>query len=140
MKKIFSLAMIIVLFTFTPVGAAETVNVYVNGEEIISDTPAIIVNDSTMLPFRAILNSLGISDSQIIWDDISKSIEIKYGESFIFLSVGQSAAIVNDNIMFLDALPYIDNGITLVPVRFISESLGADVRWDGENKNVYIIK
>lgn len=139
-KRIFIFTVIIVLFTFSAAGAAATVKVYVNEAQIISDTPAVIVNNYTMLPFRVILNSLGISDSQIIYDDISKSIEIKYERNFIFLSVGQNAAIVNDSIIFLDTLPYIENGRTMVPVRFISESLGADVRWDEANKIVYITK
>ncbi|MBP1992028.1 copper amine oxidase N-terminal domain-containing protein [Paenibacillus eucommiae] len=35
--------------------------------------------------------------------------------------------------------PYIKDGITLVPVRFISENLDAEVEWDGKLKQVTII-
>lgn len=42
-------------------------------------------------------------------------------------------------IAFPDAKPFIDaNGRTLIPVRFVSEALGADVLWNGELKEVQI--
>lgn len=43
---------------------------------------------------------------------------------------------VNGNIIKTEQEPYIENGTTFVPVRFLSEAIGADVSWDG--KNVYI--
>jgi hypothetical protein len=38
---------------------------------------------------------------------------------------------LNGRAIKTDAPPYIENGRTMVPVRFISEALGADVAWDG---------
>lgn len=139
MKRLISLAVIMVLLSFTA-AAAQAVTVYVNGEQVVSDTPAVILDGSTMLPFRAILNALGIPDSRIIWDDVSQSIEIKDRGNFIFLSIGQQAAIVSDQMVMLNTAPYIENGRTMVPVRFVSESLGAEVIWDGINNAVYITK
>lgn len=48
----------------------------------------------------------------------------------------------NRKIPFPDAKPYMDAeaGRVLVPVRFVSESLGAEVQWDDMNKAVTIIK
>jgi hypothetical protein len=40
----------------------------------------------------------------------------------------------------LNTAPYIENGTTLVPVRFVSEALGATVSWDGASKTVTITK
>lgn len=45
---------------------------------------------------------------------------------------------VNGSIIKTEQDPYIENGVTFVPVRFLSEAIGADVSWDG--KNVYIDK
>ena len=36
--------------------------------------------------------------------------------------------------------PFIQNGSTFVPVRSISQLLGCEVIWDGQNRNVYIYK
>lgn len=40
----------------------------VNGESVALDSPAIIENDRTYLPVRAIANALGVSNSNIAWD------------------------------------------------------------------------
>ena len=44
--------------------------------------------------------------------------------------------IVNDHIVYSDVYPYIKNSRTYVPIRFIAEELGYDVKWDGANKKV----
>ena len=45
---------------------------------------------------------------------------------------------VNDEVKRVDAPPYIENGRTMVPLRAISEGLGADVGWDGTEQKVTI--
>lgn len=44
--------------------------------------------------------------------------------------------IVNDHIVYSDVYPYIKNNRTYVPIRFIAEELGYDVKWDGASKKV----
>ncbi len=44
--------------------------------------------------------------------------------------------IVNDHIVFSDVAPYIKNSRTYVPIRFIAEELGFDVKWDSKTKKV----
>jgi hypothetical protein len=50
------------------------------------------------------------------------------------------SVMVNRNLIKFDAPAYIKGGVTLVPVRAISESLGAEVTWDNESKTVTITK
>jgi hypothetical protein len=45
---------------------------------------------------------------------------------------------VNDVVKRVDAPPYIENGRTLVPLRAISEGLGAEVFWDGNERKVTV--
>ena len=40
----------------------------VNGETVKLDSPAIIENNRTYLPVRAIANALGVDNSNIAWD------------------------------------------------------------------------
>ncbi|MBQ9429046.1 MAG: family 43 glycosylhydrolase, partial [Clostridia bacterium] len=47
------------------IGAGEML---VNGRTVALDSPAIIENDRTYLPVRAIANALGVSDGNIAWD------------------------------------------------------------------------
>ncbi len=46
--------------------------------------------------------------------------------------------VLNDKDITSKAMPVIENGRTLVPVRFISEELGAEVIWNGNDKTVLI--
>ncbi|MBU5668551.1 copper amine oxidase N-terminal domain-containing protein [Peptoniphilus sp. MSJ-1] len=45
---------------------------------------------------------------------------------------------VNGNIVKSDVSPYIKNSRTMVPIRVISESLGKEVKWNGDEKKVNI--
>ncbi len=141
MKRIFAVVCIIMmLFSMTAVYADDSIKVVVNGTQVTSDVPAVIVSGTTMLPFRAIFNALGVSDDSIKWNATSKSIEVHSGAQYIFLAIGNTGALVNDSLVTLTVAPYISSGRTLVPVRFVSESLGADVKWDSTTKTVTITK
>ena len=66
----------------------------------------------------------------------------KFKESVI-LYLGESKALVNNKETSIDSnnpevVPFAQDGRTLVPVRFISESLGADVDWDASTSTVTV--
>jgi len=54
----------------------------------------------------------------------------------VFLQIGNDTAKVGDEYKALDSAPVIVNGRTMVPVRFITEALGLQVRWDPTTKTV----
>lgn len=54
------------------------------------------------------------------------------------LQIDNNVATVNGKKVTLDVAATVIDGSTLVPARFIAESLGADVEWDPHNRNVYI--
>lgn len=56
----------------------------------------------------------------------------------ISLKIGSSLATVNEKEIFLDAPPVLENGRTLVPIRFISESIGANVYWNERDSSITI--
>ena len=140
MKKIALMLFMLILLVGNVCFAAdgEAVTVYVNGVKVETDVPAVIVSDTTMIPFRAIFNALGISDENIVWSEKSQHIEARDGNNYIFMAIGSTGAIVNNSLTTLNTAPYIENGRTMVPVRFVSEALGALVEWDGEKGSVYI--
>ena len=45
---------------------------------------------------------------------------------------------VKDRFVVSDVNPYIENGRTLVPLRFVSNSLGYNVKWNGKKRTVTI--
>jgi len=50
---------------------------------------------------------------------------------FMLLIIGQPTAMVNGNLVALDVAPEILNGRTMVPLRFVVETLGYQVEWLG---------
>ena len=58
----------------------------------------------------------------------------------IKLLIGSRVAYTNDKTLLLDVEPYIDAVAkrTMVPIRFISESMGAEVGWNEEKRQVSI--
>lgn len=102
----------------------------VNGEEATLDVPAKIINGRTMVPIRFVAENLGFD---VGWNRTDKTIAI--GENGkVSLKVGSTTATVDGKTVALDSAPVIENGRTLVPLRFILESLGAEVNWDSEAK------
>ena len=58
----------------------------------------------------------------------------------ISLAIGESFAMVNGERIDLDSPSFIENDRTYLPIRFVTEKLGADVKWDDESKTVTIVK
>lgn len=57
-------------------------------------------------------------------------------QKMVFLQIGNTTAKVGDQYKTLDSAPVIVNGRTMVPVRFITEALGLQVRWDSAAQTV----
>lgn len=110
----------------------------VNGQQVILDTAPVIdaAAGRTFVPVRFIGENLG---AYIGWDGTARKVTYLGGDTRIDLWIGRKTALVNGREMTLDAAPYIDrNGRTLVPVRFVSEAMGASVAWDGATRTVTI--
>ncbi len=140
MKRLIISALIIglVFGTSGPIRAEDNdIKVLVNGKPVVSDAPAINVESRVMLPFRAILNAIGIPDSEIGWDDKSKTMEIRHNQKYVFLAIGSRGVVVDQSMIMLDPAPMINQGRTMIPVRTV-EIFGASVQWDGNNNTVTI--
>ncbi len=98
-------------------------------------TPTI-VNGRTMVPLRFIGEAFGATFD---YDSIFKIVNINFNGQEIKMQIGMKTAFVNGKATSLDVAPYIMNGRTLVPIRFISEVFGSNVTWDGTTKTVTII-
>ncbi|MCX7746854.1 MAG: copper amine oxidase N-terminal domain-containing protein [Clostridia bacterium] len=101
------------------------------------DTPPFVEKGSTMVPFRIILEELGY---QIEWNGKEKSIKATNGASEIKLQINSKTAWVNDQKREMTSPPKVVGKSTVVPLRFIAENSGAEVKWDGKSKTIYITK
>lgn len=65
----------------------------------------------------------------------------RYGREIVFGSNEFNVKYNGDTVKFPDAQPYVDaNNRTLVPVRFVSETMGADVKWNADTRTAVIAK
>ena len=138
MKKsiclLLTMIMIISSFSFT-VFADDSIRIVIDGEEKVFDSMPIIVNSRTLVPMRGIFEAFR---AVINWDDAEKTVSAKAKGSTITLKIGDANAVVNGKNIVLDCPAQIVNDRTMVPVRFIAETLGCKVDWDNDTRTVII--
>ncbi|MDD4530761.1 MAG: copper amine oxidase N-terminal domain-containing protein, partial [Candidatus Gracilibacteria bacterium] len=108
------------------------IKVILDGKTLTFEQPPIIKDSRILVPLRKIFEELG---SEVNWIGGSEQkIVAKKGDIEIILFIGNNIAYVNGEEIKLDVPPQIINGRTLVPIRFVGEAFGADVKWDGDNR------
>ncbi len=118
----------------TPAYAAE-ISVKLDETPIAFDTAPFLENDRVLVPVRGILESLGYS---LYWQEESQTVLAINDEVSISLTIDSSTAVVNGELVSIDAPAIIRNGRTFVPLRFLAEYSGAAVVWDGSSSTVSI--
>jgi len=106
------------------------------------DSPPVIKNSRTLLPMRAVAEALG---AQVNWNEAARKVTITSTGTSIEMWIGKNLAYTNGKQVLIDpqnknVVPEIINGRTMVPVRFVAESLGATVSWDEKTKTITIVK
>lgn len=125
----------------TVIELAPGMDVYtVNGETKFWDATPYIKNGRTLVPIRHLAEAVGFKASWDFSDPANKMVFIFKADQdpekdkehpFILLIIGQPTAMVNGNLVALDVAPEILNGRTMVPLRFVVETLGYQVEWLG---------
>ncbi|GKU80321.1 stalk domain-containing protein [Paenibacillus sp. L3-i20] len=131
-KKLFismlSLAIVVALIPATAAtAAAKKINVTIDGKAQSFAVSPKVVNGRTMVPYRAISESLG---GKVKYDQKTKKATIVKGNQTVELSQGSKNAKINGKAVTLDAAPVNEKGSLLVPLRFVGESLGVWVNWN----------
>lgn len=134
-KTIWILGLVIMLLLVPVCPAAAQTTVIVDGKTLDSDVASVIEDGRTLVPLRAIFEALGAA---IEWHESSQMVTATRGGVVIRLTIGDKTAYVGDKAVLLDVPGKILGGRTLVPVRFISESLGASTVWVPEDNRVEI--
>lgn len=112
-----------------------TARVVVDGIELKTEVPPMLIGGRTMVPFRAIAEALGVA---VQWQGESQTILATGQGKSLKLVVGEQTALVNGVEQRLDVAPQLVNNRTLVPARVFAEAFGAKVSWDGETRTATI--
>ena len=116
--------------------AQAPLHVVLNGTPLVfTGTQARQVNGSTLVPMRGIFEALGAT---VRFDKATQTVYGQKGATAIVLPVGALSATVNGQTQSLPIAAQLVNGTTLVPLRFISQSLGASVKWNPATLTVTI--
>lgn len=109
--------------------------VYLDDQRVYFETPPVNRNGRLLVPVRKLFEGLG---AQVEWNENTKTVTAVRDDTRIELPIGKKTAKVNGYSVSIDAEAVIINGRTMVPLRFISQSLGAKVRWDSSTQSAYI--
>lgn len=108
-------------------------NYYVNNREKEMDIAPMIKNGRTFLPIRYVSETLG---AVVGWDDVEKKVTVRLNDTTIELWIGKDIARVNGEEVPVDEAPFIHEGRTVLPLRFVGENLNMKVGWNDEEKEV----
>lgn len=101
-----------------------------NGQDKAIDVPPTLINNRTFVPLRFIGEALGATFD---WNDKTKTVTFQSGSQRLALTVGST-------IPGMDTQPTIVSGRTMVPLRYISETFGAQVMWFPASRSVSVVK
>lgn len=135
MKRVLAVLLLLMVLSSSSAVAREELQIEFNGRLLDFDVPPMLVNGRTVVPARAILEELG---AVVSWDASSRTITAAGENITVKMAIGSTTALVNGAEVKLDVPAMIVKNRTMIPVRFISESLGADIHWVGSTRTVVI--
>jgi len=110
----------------------------VNGNYIKTDAEPFLFDGLTYVPIRFVSEALGVDS--VAWDETSRTVVIYDSGVEILLTVGKNVAKVNGKNVKISGSIKLTKSRTYVPVRFVAETLGANVSWNSGTYTVDIKK
>jgi hypothetical protein len=112
---------------------------YVDGKPVILEAAPIILNSRTLLPIRAVVEAVG---GTITWEALARKVTIVRNNKTLELWIGRNVAELNSQSISIDTdsrvVPIIMSGRTLLPLRFVAETLALDVQWNPTTQKITI--
>lgn len=108
------------------------IRVVLDGKEVAFDVVPFVDPQTgrTLVPMRAMLNALGVANTDIAWNEATRTVQARKGQTTVVLTIDNPVAFVKDRPVTLDQPAVIRAGRTLVPLRFVSQEFGLRVEWN----------
>ena len=100
------------------------------GQTLRGCAPPFITDNRAHVPLRIIAEALGAT---VTWDNATRT-------GYMYKDGITVSIVINQPLPDGLGTPVIINNRTFVPTRYISETFGAEVRWDNDNRAVYVYK
>lgn len=106
-----------------------------DGREVSRETDPVIVNGRTMVPIRMIAEALG---ADVEWVSSFQGARLTRAGVQIDLPIGKTIGYKNGEPFQMETAPYVKNGRTMVPARYVAEFFGQNVEFNSETRTVEI--
>lgn len=140
--KIFTFAFFLFLFSAVCISANNLfdvpIDIMINGDYIKMNDEPFLYDGTTYAPIREISDLFGAEN--VSWDEESETAIIEFEDKIIEMTINEKFAYIDGEKVPLSASVMLVNSRTYIPVRFISEHLGAKVLWDAPYYTVQIEK
>ncbi len=135
-KTIFIITILTMLGSMVSYAGSASIQVKLDGMDIVSDSPPVIVNGRTLIPARALFEAMG---GTVSWDGSARAVTADVAGVNIKLRIDSTRAYINGTESTLDVPARIIKSRTMIPVRFVTEAAGCQVSWDEKNRIVSIV-
>ncbi len=116
---------------FAAFSQAQPITVHVNGQQVQFDSAEPhMMGDKVMIPIRKVIEQAG---GTVDWRSTDKTVVCQLGTTNIEVTVPTATARVNGTETALDGPVHIEDGTTIVPARFLADSIGATVEYDNND-------
>ncbi len=111
---------------------ANDVKVYHTNDNTFMSFKSDILNidGTTFFPMRELLNNLGVSNEDIIFDKATKEIRFFNDYYYVTFTIGEKEYVQNGVEVEMPVAPFVKDGITYLPIRYVANSLGSKVGFD----------
>lgn len=114
---------------------SKPIAIYLDDRQLEAETEPLIVNGTVLVPIRGLFEEQG---AELVWDGTTKTLTATKDDLKLTYRIGDAAADLNGQSVSLTVPGRIENGYTLVPLRFVSETLGSTVKWSADTRTVHI--
>lgn len=134
-KKVLIIGALLLTLGVGSASAATEKNVVINGNTVVFNQSPIVKNGVTLVEFRPVFQELGLG---VTYNSEKKQVTGTKNESSIVLNIGSKKATVNGSEVLLDVAPQVVNNRVLVPLRFVSETIGGTVNIQGNSIQISV--
>ena len=134
-KKFFVVLGLVLLLVggMASISLAADISIVIDGNRVRSDVAPVLEDNRTLVPVRVITEGFG---AIVSWNEAKQEVTIKTAANNITLTIGSRNVTVNNVSKTLDVPAKIVNNRTMVPIRFISDNLGAGINYDSSKRTV----
>lgn len=113
------------------------ITLYINGEEKKTEImPPVQIDERVLVPAREVFEPLGAA---VEWKSYERKIYVSYKDSLMILEPDNDEVWLDGKNVQLDVPAKIINDKIMVPLRFIGENIGLEVKWvGGDERAVYV--